>query len=259
MDSVRPDKEIAALRRAVLKVGGHATFVLLDVEQSPSTLDVPGTESLGQKGDEVGPVEMVVGRPVLTLHGVTQFFAPQDTAILPTTKNDRGGTDRDARHSAAKPVTAKQARSVGADLNARPDLTLLEGLLEQRNLKVGPTQRNGARQSSDASADHQSMKTFHDATSQAPRIRKTRSRRSDGLRCLEGLALPCANAVEPTAHNRLQALQGSGTLDAVLPLDAGYASPTNFLGSQCRFDGGGDLGAKQLDRALCSQSCFQEV
>src|SRR5258708_213656 len=38
MYSVGPDKEIAALGRAILKVGGHAAFVLLDVDQTSSSL-----------------------------------------------------------------------------------------------------------------------------------------------------------------------------------------------------------------------------
>src|ERR1700721_3936202 len=135
MYSLPPDKEIAALGRAILKVGGHAAFVLLDVDQTSSKLDVLGTERFGQKGDEVSPVEMVVGRPVLALDGVAQFFAPQDATVLPATKDDRGGTDRHTRHGAAKPVAPKQAGSVRADLNARANLTLLEGLFEQRNLK----------------------------------------------------------------------------------------------------------------------------
>jgi hypothetical protein len=41
---VRPDKEIATLGRAILKVGGHASFVLLDIEQTSSKLDLLGTE-----------------------------------------------------------------------------------------------------------------------------------------------------------------------------------------------------------------------
>jgi hypothetical protein len=165
MYSVRPDKEIAALGRAILKVGGHAAFVLLDVDQTSSKLDVLGTERFGQKGDEVSPVEMVVGSPVLALDGVAQFFAPQEATVLPATKDDRGGTDRDPRHSLAKPVAAKQTGSVRADLNARPDLALRDGLLKQRNLETGPTQRNSGGHASDAGADHQTMKTFHRATS----------------------------------------------------------------------------------------------
>ena len=89
---------------------------------------------------------------------------------MPATKDDRGGTDRDPRHSVAKPVAAKQTGSVRADLNARPDLALGDGLLKQRNLETGPAQRNGGGHASDAGADHQSMKTFHCATSRARRI-----------------------------------------------------------------------------------------
>jgi hypothetical protein len=63
MYSVGPDEEIAALGRAILKVGGHASFVLLDIDQTSSKLDLLGTERVRQKGDEVSPVEMVVGRP----------------------------------------------------------------------------------------------------------------------------------------------------------------------------------------------------
>jgi hypothetical protein len=81
MYSVRPDKEIAALGRTILKVGGHAAFVLPDVDQTSSQLDVLGTERFGQKGDEVSPVAMVVGSPVLVLDGVAQFFAPQDATV----------------------------------------------------------------------------------------------------------------------------------------------------------------------------------
>jgi hypothetical protein len=170
MYSIRPDKEIAALGRAILKVGGHAAFVLFDVEQTSSKLDVLGTERFGQKGDEVSPVEMVVGRPVSAFHGVAQFFAPQDTTVLPATKDDRGGTDRDTRHGVAEPEAAKQAGSVRADLNARPNLTLRDGLLKQRNLDTDPPQRNGGSHASDAGADQESMKSFHSATSRARRI-----------------------------------------------------------------------------------------
>src|SRR4029077_4839531 len=67
--------------------------------------------------------------------------------------------------SVAKPVAPKQTGSVRADLNARPDLALRDGLLKQRNLATGPTQRNSGGHASDAGADHQSMKTFHRATS----------------------------------------------------------------------------------------------
>src|ERR1700733_15776965 len=122
--SVRPDKEIAALGRAILKVGGHAAFVLLDVDQTSSKLDVLGTERFDQKGDEVSPVEMVVGSPVLALDGVAQFFAPQDATVLSASIDDRGGTARDRDHTVAKPVAAKKTGSVRADLNARPDLAL---------------------------------------------------------------------------------------------------------------------------------------
>ena len=93
--------------RAILKVGGHAAFVLLDVDQATSKLNIPATERFGQKIDEVSPVEVVVGLSVLALNGVAQFFAPQDTTVLPATKDDRRGADRDARHGVAKPVAAK--------------------------------------------------------------------------------------------------------------------------------------------------------
>src|ERR1700685_1589001 len=73
MYSVRPDKEVAALGHAILKAGGHAAFALLDIDQTPSKLDVLGTEGFGKKGDEVRPVEMIVGRAVLALHQVAQF------------------------------------------------------------------------------------------------------------------------------------------------------------------------------------------
>src|ERR1700739_1440166 len=103
MYSVRPAQVIAALGRAILKMGRHAAFVLLDVEQTSSKLDVFATERFGQKGDDVSAVEMIVRRAVLALHGVAQFFAPQDATVLPATKDDRGGTDRDPRHGFAKP------------------------------------------------------------------------------------------------------------------------------------------------------------
>src|ERR1700685_1669680 len=123
-------------------MGGHAAFVLLDVQQTLSKLDVLGTERCGQKGDEVSPVEMVVGRAVLVLYRVTQFFAPQDATVLPATKEDCGGADRDTRNGVTEPVTAKQAGSVRADLNARPDLTLSDCLLKQGNLEAGAAQRD---------------------------------------------------------------------------------------------------------------------
>jgi hypothetical protein len=73
---------------------------------------------------------------------------------LPATKEDFGGTDRDTRHGVVKAVTAKQAGGVRADLNACPNLALRDGLLKQRNLKAGPTQRNSGGHATDASADH---------------------------------------------------------------------------------------------------------
>ena len=91
------------------------------------------------------------------------------TTLWTTTDEEQhgygGGTDRDTRHGVAKPVAAKQAGSVRADLNARPNLALRDGLLKQRNLETGPAQRNGGGHASNAGADHQSMKTFHRATS----------------------------------------------------------------------------------------------
>jgi hypothetical protein len=154
MYSVRPDKEIATLGPAILKVGGHAAFVLLDVDQASSKLNVPGTERFGQKINEVGPVEMIVGRPVSALNGFAQFFAPQDTTVLPATKDDRRGADGDTRHSIAEPVAAKQAGGVGADLNASPNLALRDGLLKQRRVETGPTQRDSGGHASNAGADH---------------------------------------------------------------------------------------------------------
>jgi hypothetical protein len=106
----------------------------------------------------------------LALYGVAQFFAPQDTTVLPTTKRDRVGTDRDTRHGVAKPVAAKQAGRVRADLNARPNFALRASLLKQRNRETGPAQCNGGGHASDAGADHQSMKRFHRATSRSHRI-----------------------------------------------------------------------------------------
>src|SRR6202007_1348911 len=98
-----------------------------------------------------------------------QFFAPKDTPVLPATKDNRRGADRNTRHSVAKPVAAKQAGSVGADLNARTNLALRDGLFKQRDVETCPTQRNGGGHASDAGADHQSMKPFHGATSEARR------------------------------------------------------------------------------------------
>jgi len=88
---------------------------------------------------------------------------------LPATKDDRRGADRDTRHSFAKPVAAKQAGSVGADLNARTNLALRYGLLKQRNVETGSTQRNSGGRASDAGTDHQSMRPFHGVTSEARR------------------------------------------------------------------------------------------
>jgi hypothetical protein len=159
--SVGPDEEIAAFGRAILKVGGHASFVLLETDQTSSKLDLSGTERVGQKGDEVSPVEMVVRRPVKVLDGVAQFVAPQDTTVLPATKDDGGRADGGSRHGGAKPVTCKQAGGVGADLNARANLALRHSLLEQGNVEAGPTQRYGSRRAPDAGADHQGMKRLH--------------------------------------------------------------------------------------------------
>src|ERR1700741_344181 len=96
--SVGPDEEIAALGRAILKAGGHAPFVLLDIDQTSSKLDLFGTERVGQKRDEVRPVEMVVGRPIAVLDGISQFFTPQNTTVLPATKDDRVGANGGSRH-----------------------------------------------------------------------------------------------------------------------------------------------------------------
>src|ERR1700722_4998492 len=243
MYSVRPDKEIAALGRAILKVGGHAAFVLLDVDQTSSKLDILGTERFGQKGDEVSPVEMVVGSPVLALDGVAQFFAPQDATVLPATKDDRGGTDRDPHHSVAKPVVAKQTGSVRADLNARPDLALRDGLLKHRNLETGPTQRNSGGHTSDAGADHQSMKTFHRATSRTrgisedsfEKIRRLASSQRTGAVMREAPL----NRLRKTTSGRRRAPTRSTPV--CQPEANGFTA--NFLMTQCRFDGGGDLGA----------------
>jgi hypothetical protein len=48
-------------------------------------------------------------------------------------------------------------------------LALRVGLLKQRNVETGPTQRNSGGRASDAGADHQSMKPFHGAISEARR------------------------------------------------------------------------------------------
>ena len=46
--SIGPDEEIAALGRAILKMGCHAAFVLLDINQTSPELDILGTERVGQ-------------------------------------------------------------------------------------------------------------------------------------------------------------------------------------------------------------------
>jgi hypothetical protein len=46
---------------------------------------------------------------------------------------------------------------------------LRDGLLKQRNVETGPTQRNSGRHASDAGADHQGMRPLHGATSEARR------------------------------------------------------------------------------------------
>src|SRR5882757_2233940 len=161
VDSVGSDQEIAALGRAILEAGGHAAFVLLDIEQASSKLDLLATERIRQKSDQVSPVEMVVGRPVTVLDRVTQFFAPQDTAVLPATKHDRGRANGGPRHRLAKAVAGQQPGGVGADLNARANLALRYRLLEQGNVEAGPTQRDGSGRAADTGADHQGMKRLH--------------------------------------------------------------------------------------------------
>ena len=89
-----------------------------------------------------------------------QFFAPQDATVCSDERRSRR-TDRDPRHSVAKPVAAKQAGSVRADLNAAT--TSRDGLLKQRADQPDAAQCGG--HASDAGVDHQSMKTFHRATS----------------------------------------------------------------------------------------------
>jgi hypothetical protein len=156
VDSVGPDEEIAALGGAILKVSGHTSFILLDTDQTPTKLDLLATERVRQKGDEVSSVEMVVGRAIAVLDGVAQFFASQNTTVLPATKDDLGGADGGSRHGVAEPVATKQPGGVGADLNARADLALCQGLLKQGNVEAGSTQRYGGRRAPDAGADHQS-------------------------------------------------------------------------------------------------------
>jgi hypothetical protein len=51
MDSVRADQEIATLGRAILKVGGHAAFVLPDVDQASSKLEFPERRRAGLSGN----------------------------------------------------------------------------------------------------------------------------------------------------------------------------------------------------------------
>src|SRR6266702_2311493 len=161
VDSVGPDEEIATLGRAILEAGGHAYFVLLDIDQTSSKLDLLATECIRQKGDEVSSVEMVVGRSVTVLDRIAQFFAPQDTTILPAAKDDRRGANGGPRHRIAEPITAQQPGDVGADLNARTDLALRQRLLEQGHVEAGPTQCDGSRRAADTGADHQGMKRLH--------------------------------------------------------------------------------------------------
>jgi hypothetical protein len=155
--SIGPDEEIAALGRAILKMGCHDAFVLLDINQTSPELDFFGTERVGQYGDEVSPMEMVVRRPIAVLDGIAQFFAPQDTSVLPATKDDRGGANGGSRHGIAKPVAAKQPGGVGADLDARANLALRHCLLEQGHVEASSTQSDGSRRAADAGADHQGM------------------------------------------------------------------------------------------------------
>lgn len=98
-------------------------------------------------------MEMVVWRPITVFDGIAQFFAPQDTTVLPATKDDRGGTNGGSRHCIAKAVTAKQPGRVGADLDARANLALRHRLLEQGNVDPDPTQRYGSCRAPDAGAD----------------------------------------------------------------------------------------------------------
>src|SRR5277367_3626281 len=79
---------------------------------------------------------MVVRRTVSVLDRVAQFFTPQNTTVLPATKDDRGRADSDARHGVAKPVTPEQTGSTGADLHARVDLALRDGLLELKDVEA---------------------------------------------------------------------------------------------------------------------------
>ena len=97
-----------------------------------------------------------------------------------------------------------------------------DGLLKQRNVETGPTQRNSGRHASDAGADHQGMKTFHRATSKTLGISED-SFETIGRRALSeraGSAMREArSAAEPTADDRHWGLHRSHTLDAGLPPD----------------------------------------
>ena len=112
-------------------------------------------------------MEMIIRGAISVLDRIAQFFTPEDAPVLPAAKDDRGWADGGSRHGLAKPVAGKQASGIGADLNARADLALRHGLLKQRDVEASPTQRDGGRRAANAGADHEGMKPFQRANSEA--------------------------------------------------------------------------------------------
>src|ERR1700737_3711774 len=103
---------------------------------------------------------MVVGRAEVSFAYIGQELAREHPAVVPSVNLDRPRPPPNLAKRFRKSEPMQYAGTVGAYLDARPDLAQFGRLFEHLNIDARPAERQRRRESSDSRADHNDSHVF---------------------------------------------------------------------------------------------------
>src|SRR5579862_1865041 len=107
----------------------------------------------GKKVDQIGAMEVVVGRAEVTLARVGERLPRELASVVPSADDNRAGTHAHAAHRILEAEAIEDSRRVGTYLDARADLAQFGSLFEHKNIQTGASKCQRGCEAADPGTD----------------------------------------------------------------------------------------------------------
>src|SRR5580704_968630 len=154
VNTVGANDHVGISGHAVVKLHFDAVAVLGQPDASMVEMKHAGGKRGAQKVEQIGPMEVIVGRAEVAFTRVGQRLSRELAPVVPSAKDDGVRPHSEAAHRLLESEPAQNSRRVGAYLNAGADLAQFRGLLKYVDVEAGASQRQRRREAADPCSDY---------------------------------------------------------------------------------------------------------